>query len=327
MIKKSKKKLKKQKKQKTHKNSLIRSAKKNKSNNISNKIKRTPRIKKFKTNKHLIKSLTMRCLIPKDKVFAFQAVDRLNYMNEKYRGEIGYMDRPSGLILEQTISAPHMHAYAVKLLSKKLFNNGSILDVGCGSGYLTAIFGYYVGVHKNSGNVVGIDIYDEIVKLSIDNIKRYNPELYITNRINIVKSDGWLGYPPKLKKPLYDCIHVGARADKLPLHLWHQLKPGGMILIPIGNEQFSQMKIYIKPQDCGEYGSCYQENDLSVRYVPLQKTKEFIYSSKPDSNIGTSISLPPPPPSPKEVLSPPSPSPSPSPKEVLSPSSPNVVPP
>ena len=182
--------------------------------------------------------------------------------------------------------------------------------MGCGSGYLTAIFGYYVGVNKNSGNVVGIDIYDEIVQLSIDNIKRYNPELYITNRINIVKSDGWLGYPPKLKKPLYDCIHVGARADKLPLHLWHQLKPGGMILIPIGNEQFSQMKIYIKPQDCGEYGSCYQETNLSVRYVPLQKTNEFIYSSKTDSGIGTSISLPPPPP-----------------KTALSPPSPNVVPP
>ena len=83
--------------QKNQKNKRIR-PKKSKKNQINQlnpqdhiseyilpkKQKITSREKKFRRNKHLIKSLTMRCLIPKDKVFAFKAVDRLNYMNEKY---------------------------------------------------------------------------------------------------------------------------------------------------------------------------------------------------------------------------------------------------
>ena len=287
-------------KKKSRKNQLIQK------NHISGHVppkkqKMSPREKKFRSNKNLIKSLVIRCLIPKEKVFAFNTVDRLHYMNEKNRGEIGYMDRPSGLILDQTISAPHMHAYAVKLLSKKLNHNASVLDVGCGSGYLTAIFGYCVGAHKNAGNVVGIDIYDGLVQLSIDNIKKANPELNVYNRIKMVKSDGWLGYPPKLKKPLYDCIHVGARADTLPIHLWNQLKPGGFILIPVGTEQFSQMKLFIKPKQCGEYGYCYEEDDLSVRYVPLQKSQEYIQSESLSSNSSKLLS----PPAPKVVPAPP----------------------
>eukprot|EP01050_Picozoa_sp_SAG11_P034981 SAG11_NODE_12596_length_695_cov_1.080537_1_plen_107_part_10 len=40
-----------------------------------------------------------------------------------------------------TISAPHMHAYALEWLSDRLKPGSKVLDVGCGSGYLTACFG------------------------------------------------------------------------------------------------------------------------------------------------------------------------------------------
>ena len=52
-----------------------------------------------------------------------------------------YCDSPSPLILEQTISAPHMHAKAIEYLQGKLVPGASVLDVGSGSGILTAIYG------------------------------------------------------------------------------------------------------------------------------------------------------------------------------------------
>jgi protein-L-isoaspartate(D-aspartate) O-methyltransferase len=48
---------------------------------------------------------------------------------------------PQYLGFEATISAPHMHAYALELLQDHLKPGARVLDVGCGSGYLTACFG------------------------------------------------------------------------------------------------------------------------------------------------------------------------------------------
>lgn len=39
-----------------------------------------------------------------------------------------------------TISAPHMHAYALELLEHKLKPGARVLDVGSGSGYLSVAF-------------------------------------------------------------------------------------------------------------------------------------------------------------------------------------------
>jgi len=133
---------------------------------------------------------------------------------------------------------------------------------------------YCVGVHKNMGEVIGIDIYDELVQMSINNIKKGNSDLFNNDRLKIIKSNGWYGYPPKENRPIYDCIHVGARAEQLPLELWNQLKPQGIILIPIGDEIKSEIKIFYKPKIDAIYGNIYEETDLSVRYVPLQKPIE-----------------------------------------------------
>ena len=49
-----------------------------------------------------------------------------------------YVDAPSPIGFNATISAPHMHASALELLRGHLFPGARVLDVGSGTGYLTA---------------------------------------------------------------------------------------------------------------------------------------------------------------------------------------------
>ncbi|KAG0578067.1 hypothetical protein KC19_5G202600 [Ceratodon purpureus] len=68
-----------------------------------------------------------------------------------------------------TISAPHMHSYCLSLLADHTKPGASVLDIGSGSGYLTAVFGLMVG---ETGRTVGVERIPELVKRSIDAIKQ-----------------------------------------------------------------------------------------------------------------------------------------------------------
>lgn len=68
------------------------------------------------------------------------AVDRSNYSKNN-----PYMDSPQSIGFGVTISAPHMHAHALELLKNQLANGTKALDVGSGSGYLTACMAKVMG--------------------------------------------------------------------------------------------------------------------------------------------------------------------------------------
>lgn len=71
---------------------------------------------------------------------AMLSVDRGNYCRNN-----PYMDSPQGIGFGVTISAPHMHAHALELLKDKLISGDRALDVGSGSGYLTACMALMLG--------------------------------------------------------------------------------------------------------------------------------------------------------------------------------------
>lgn len=68
------------------------------------------------------------------------AVDRCHYTKNN-----AYMDAPQSIGYSVTISAPHMHAHALELLKNQLVNGTRALDVGSGSGYLTACMAIMMG--------------------------------------------------------------------------------------------------------------------------------------------------------------------------------------
>ncbi|CAN6585466.1 unnamed protein product [Malus baccata var. baccata] len=80
-----------------------------------------------------------------------------------------YVDSPMSIGYNATISAPHMHAMCLQLLEENLQPGMRALDVGSGTGYLTACFGLMVGPQ---GRAVGVEHIPELVSSSITNIEK-----------------------------------------------------------------------------------------------------------------------------------------------------------
>lgn len=105
---------------------------------------------------------------------AMRAVDRATFVPHGTLEPLVYTDTPLPLGYGETISAPHMHAACLDLLERHLVPGAHVLDVGSGSGFLTAVMGVLVGP---TGRVVGVEKHPELAKQSEVNIRAAVPEL------------------------------------------------------------------------------------------------------------------------------------------------------
>lgn len=185
-----------------------------------------------------------------------KAIDRKHYAPANH-----YVDSPQSIGHNTSISAPHMHAHTLELLKDVLKDGATVLDVGSGSGYLTAYMAY---MSAPSGYAVGIDRVRELTVQATNNIKNDNPELLRYN-VFMVTGDGHDGYEAKAP---YDVIHVGGATPTVPPSLYDQLKCGGRMIIPVGPQGGNQ---YLEQHDKKMDGSIVRKKLMGVRYGPLLK--------------------------------------------------------
>ncbi|XP_078440744.1 protein-L-isoaspartate O-methyltransferase-like isoform X2 [Wolffia australiana] len=213
-------------------------------------------------NKGLIAHLQQYGIIKSTEVAeVMETVDRGLFVPD---GTAAYIDTPMPIGYNATISAPHMHAMCLELLKHHLQPGMRALDIGSGTGYLTACFALMVGPQ---GRSVGVEHIPKLVTSSIENVKRSAAaDLMKSGCLSLHAADGRLGWPDEGP---YDAIHVGAAAGLLPEPLIQQLKPGGRMVIPVGNI-FQELKVVNKNMD----GSISTRDETSVRYVPLTSKEE-----------------------------------------------------
>ena len=134
-----------------------------------------------------------------------------------------YEDSPQPIGHRATISAPHMHASACESLLPYLTPGAKVLDIGSGSGYLTAVLAELVAP---GGTVIGVDHIQPLVDLSISNFQKssHGKELLDSGHVQFIKADGRKGW---VEGAPYDAIHVGAAAADFHQPLIDQLKAPG----------------------------------------------------------------------------------------------------
>lgn len=143
-----------------------------------------------RSNNELIDNLYNNNVITdKEIAHVMKSVDRKNYVVPGSGDP--YQDSPLPIGYGATISAPHMHAHCLDILSDWLKPGAKVLDVGSGTGYLTALFSELVS--RDGGVVVGIDHIPELVNMSRQNFKKDGrSKMLDAGEVVLVTGDGRL---------------------------------------------------------------------------------------------------------------------------------------
>ncbi len=155
---------------------------------------------------------------------AFQKVQRENFIPENLK-DFAYEDEALPLEKGATISQPYTIAFMLQLLELK--KNQKILEIGSGSGYVLALLN-----EITNGEIYGIELISALANSSKQTLKNYK-------NIKIINKNGFNGL--KEKEP-FDRILLSAATEKIPEHLFKQLKKSGILVAPINNSIFQFKK-------------------------------------------------------------------------------------
>ena len=138
-----------------------------------------------------------------------------------------------------------------------------VLEVGAGSGWHSATIAEIVAPMDAPRSEWGCVYTMEIIRTLSENARKNVMSSGYSDRVKIVNADGSKGYAEKAP---YDRVVVTAAAPRVPEPLLEQLKPNGILLIPVGSFSLFQNLIKItKEQD----GKIREENLGGVAFVPL----------------------------------------------------------
>ena len=165
-----------------------------------------------------------------------------------------YRNHPLPIGGGQTISQPYVVALSTDLMQVDAAS--VVLDVGTGSGYQAAVLAEIVR------QVYSIELLESLGQAAASRLA----ELGYRN-VEVRIGDGYAGWPEKAP---FDAIVVTAAAPQVPPALVAQLKPGGRMVIPVGEaDNVQYLKVLTKRADGG-----YDERRvLPVRFVPLVPKK------------------------------------------------------
>jgi len=182
---------------------------------------------------------------------AIQKIPRHLFLNSSFE-DYAYQDKAFPIAAGQTISQPYTVAFQTQLLEVQ--KDHKILEIGTGSGYQTAV------LCALGAKVYTIERQNELFKATSILL----PKLGIRPK-HISFGDGYKGLPAHAP---FDSIVVTAGAPIIPKPLMAQLKIGGRLVIPLG-EEHQIMTLLIRKNE-----TQFEKHEFGeFRFVPLLENK------------------------------------------------------
>lgn len=136
-----------------------------------------------------------------------------------------YDDHPLPIGEGQTISQPYM--VALMAAAAQLAESEHVLEIGTGSGYLTAVLA------EQGVQVCSIELSEHLARQSQALLQRLGYQ-----DVTVHVGDGTLGWPEAAP---FDAIIIGAAAPGIPRPLLSQLRLGGRLVLPLGEEELQTL--------------------------------------------------------------------------------------
>ncbi|MDY0090640.1 MAG: protein-L-isoaspartate(D-aspartate) O-methyltransferase [Flavobacteriaceae bacterium] len=199
----------------------------------------------------LVSVLEQKGITDKNVLEAIRKIPRHWFLDSGFE-DFAYQDMAFPIAAEQTISQPYTVAFQTQLLEVK--NDDKILEIGTGSGYQTAV------LCTMGAKVYSVERQQELFKKT----KIFLPKIGIRPK-HLSFGDGYKGLPDYAP---FDSIIVTAGAPFIPNPLMAQLKIGGRLVIPVGeNEQI--MTLLIRKNE-----TQFEKHEFGeFRFVPLLEDK------------------------------------------------------
>ncbi|PKP13601.1 MAG: protein-L-isoaspartate O-methyltransferase [Bacteroidetes bacterium HGW-Bacteroidetes-3] len=195
----------------------------------------------------LVKIISEKGITDKNVLNAIANVPRHLFMDSSF-SDFAYQDKAFPIAADQTISQPYTVAFQTELLHIK--ENHQILEIGTGSGYQTAV------LMEMGAKVYTIERQQELFKKT----KLFLPKIGYKPK-KVIFGDGYKGLPEDAP---FDGIIVTAGAPFVPNALLSQLKIGGRLVIPIGDEE-QIMTLFIRTSE-----KDFEKHELGkFKFVPM----------------------------------------------------------
>lgn len=194
-------------------------------------------------------------------ISAMESVPREEFLPHETRS-YAYADTPVPIGFGQTTSALHMTALFCEYGEMKA--GQKVLEVGGGCGYMSCVYAEVVAPRQKKretwGHVWSAELIPELAEFGRRNVER----LGFADRVTFMQADASVGLADGGP---FDLIIVTSAAPEIPKELIDQLKPGGILLIPVGGSSFYQQLIRLRKKTDGTVS---RENLGGVAFVPLR---------------------------------------------------------
>ena len=192
---------------------------------------------------------------------AMSKVPREEFLQPDMRSH-AYIDSPLPIGSGQTTSALHMTALFCQYGEMKIGQR--VFEVGGGCGYMSCVYAEVVAPSerpkKTWGHVWSAELIHELAEFGRRNVER----LGYSDRVTFVEADASEGLEGEGS---FDLIIVTSAAPEIPSGLIGQVKPEGILLIPVGSGPFYQELIRVRKSTDG---SLSHENLGGVAFVPMR---------------------------------------------------------